>query len=243
MMRNRVIGITVLALSVWAGVSASRSAISNPALDDPADGVRAGSPTTSNLPEPPAAVVQVTAPQPKPAAPAAEPALSANPLWAMPLSQFPVTRERPIFSPSRRPPPVAVAPAVAPKVVAVPKPKEPERPQLTLVGTIASDEEGFGIFLDQSSKAVLRLKIGEEFQGWKLRSVQGRETALEKDQQIVTLVLPRPGLGSPPPTEARNQAGPPPMNTDAGRRPLAPPPRPEIPPPQQPQMPIPQPNR
>jgi len=63
MMRNRAIGIAVLALSICAGISASRSAISNPALDDPADGVRAGSPTTSNLPEPPAAVVQVTAPR------------------------------------------------------------------------------------------------------------------------------------------------------------------------------------
>jgi general secretion pathway protein N len=77
----------------------------------------------------------------------------------------------------------------------MPKPREPERPQLALVGTIASDEEGFGIFLDQSTKAVLRLKVGEDFQGWKLRSVQGRETELEKDQQVVTLVLPQPGIG------------------------------------------------
>lgn len=245
MMRKCVIGITVLAVSIGAGVSASRSAISNPGLDDPAEGVRAGSPTTSNLPEPPAAVVQVTAPPPPaPAAPAAQQALSANPLWAMPIAQFPVTRERPIFSPSRRPPPPAVAPVAVAKVVAVPKPKEPERPQLTLVGTIASEGEGFGIFLDQSSKAVLRLKIGEEFQGWKLRSVQGRETALEKDQEIVTLVLPRPGLGTPPPTEARNQAGP--LNTDAGRRSVAPPQRPEIPAPVRPDMPpppVPLPNR
>ena len=154
--------------------------------------------------------VQVTVAPPAPAAPAPERALSANPLWAMPLAQFPATRERPIFSPSRRPPPSAVAPAVAPKVAAVPKPREPERPQLTLVGTIASDEEGFGIFLDQSTKAVLRLKVGEDFQGWKLRSVQGRETALEKDQQVVTLALPQPGIGQvtsevppPPPATAK----------------------------------------
>jgi hypothetical protein len=75
------------------------------------------------------------------------------------------------------------------------------------VGTIASDEEGFGIFLDQSTKAVVRLKVGEDFQGWKLRSVQGRETALERDQQVVTLALPQPGLGQvtsevPPPAPA-----------------------------------------
>ena len=209
MMRKCAIGIAVLALSMYGGVSASMSAITNPALDDPADGARAGLLAASSLAEPPADVVQITAPPPVPAAPAAERALSVNPLWAMPLAQFSVTRERPIFSPSRLPPPQAVAPVAVPKVVAVPQPTEPERPQLSLVGTIASDEEGFGIFLDQSTKAMVRLKVGEEFQGWKLRSVQGRETALEKDQKVVTLALPQPGLGSPPPTEARNEVGPP----------------------------------
>jgi hypothetical protein len=90
-----------------------------------------------------------------------------------------------------------------------------------LVGTIASDEEGFGIFLDQSSKSMIRLKVGEGFQGWILRSVQGRETALEKDERVVTLVLPQPGLGqvstegspqpplpSPPPPPASNRMRP-----------------------------------
>jgi hypothetical protein len=192
MRQKLAIGIAILALSVCGGAFALTSAVSNNALDDQADATRAGPVAASTWTNPVATVVQVTA---APVASASDQALSANPLWAMPLAQFSVTRERPIFSPSRRPPPAAVAPVVAPKIAAVPKPREPERPQLTLVGTIASDEDGFGIFLDQSTKAVLRLKVGEDFQGWKLRSVQGRETALEKDRQIVTLVLPQPGLG------------------------------------------------
>jgi general secretion pathway protein N len=89
-----------------------------------------------------------------------------------------------------------VAPSAAPKPAIVARPSEPERPQLSLVGTVASDDEGFGIFLDQS-KTALRLKIGEDHQGWKLRSVQGREAVLEKDQQSVTLALPQPGPASP----------------------------------------------
>ena len=204
MIRKLVIGITVLALSVYGGVSASISAVSNDALDDQADGTRAGPPAASTWADPAPTVVQVVAP-PAPVASASERALSDNPLWAMPLAQFAVTRDRPIFSPSRRPPPPAVAPAVLPKVVALPKSGEPERPQLTLVGTIAGDEEGFGIFMDQSTKSVLRLKVGEDFQGWKLRSVQGRQTALEKDQQVVTLVLPQPGVG-----QAASEVPPPP---------------------------------
>jgi len=207
MMRNCAIGIAVLALSVYGGGSASMSAISNLAPDDQADTARTGFAAASGWSEPAAAVVQVT-PPPAPAAPVAERALSANPLWAMPLAQFSVTRERPIFSPSRRPPAPAVAPVLAPKIAALPKPKEAERPQLSLVGTIVGDDEGFGIFLDQSTKAVVRLKVGENFQGWKLRSVQGRETALEKDERVVTLALPQPGLGSPPQTEVRHEVAP-----------------------------------
>jgi general secretion pathway protein N len=152
--------------------------------------------------------VQILVSPPAPVAPASERALSANPLWAIPLSQLPITRDRPIFSPSRRPPPPAVAPAAIPKVAAVPKPREPERPQLTLVGTIASDDEGFGIFLDQSTKVVFRLKVGQDHQGWKLRSVQGREAILEKDQLVVPLALPQLSVGQvtievpPPPVNA-----------------------------------------
>ncbi len=208
MMRKLAIGITVLAISVHGGSSGSVSAVSNDALDaDQADGAQVGPPALSAWTNS-AAPVQVVVSPPAPIAPASERTLSANPLWAIPLAQFPVTRDRPIFSSSRRPPPPAVAPAAGPKVAAVPKPREPDRPQFSLVGTVAGVDEGFGIFLDQSTKAVLRLKVGEEYQGWKLRSVQGRETALEKDQQVVTLVLPQPDVGrmasevSPPPANA-----------------------------------------
>jgi general secretion pathway protein N len=195
MMRKLAIGITLLVLSVHGGESVSISAVSNGSLD--ADSTQVAPPTN------PAASVQVVVP-PAPVAPASERALSANPLWAIPLAQLPNTRDRPIFSPSRRRPPPAVAPAAVPKVAAVAKPREPERPQVSLVGTIASDDEGFGIFLDQSTKAVFRLRVGEDYQGWKLRSVQGREAVLERDQQVVPLALPQPSAGQmaievPPP--------------------------------------------
>lgn len=206
MMRKLAIAITVV--SLYGGASASTSAVSNDALDaDRVDGAKAGSQALS-ISANPAAPVQVVVSSPAPVAPASERALSANPLWGIPLSQLPITRDRPIFSPSRRPPPPAVAPAAIPKVAAVPKPREPERPQLTLVGTIASDEEGFGIFLDQSTKVVFRLRVGENHQGWKLRSVQGREATLEKDQQVIPLALPQLSVGQmtievpPPPANA-----------------------------------------
>src|SRR5262245_45248029 len=64
-----------------------------------------------------------------------------NPLWAISLKGLSATHERPIFSPSRRPPPSAVA---VTSYVQPAKPQEPERPQLSLVGTVAG-KESFGI--------------------------------------------------------------------------------------------------
>jgi general secretion pathway protein N len=118
---------------------------------------------------------------------------TGNPLWAIPLSTLTATRERPIFLPSRRAP----APAVAgtPVVVAPPPPPpaaEPEQPPLTLVGVIAGDNEGFAVFLDQATNNVVRLKTGQDHEGWVLRVVKGREVTLEKSKRTTTLALPVP---------------------------------------------------
>jgi hypothetical protein len=208
MMLRLAIGIMVLVASAHCASALTSVAATDPLADGVAEDARAGSPAAPAIwtkPAAPAQVPVVTAPAAP--APVAERALSANPLWAIPLSALSGTRDRPIFSASRRPIPPAVAPAAVPKVAAVPRPREPERPQLSLVGTIASGDEGFGIFLEQSTKAALRLKVGDDYQGWKLRSVHGREATLEKDQQVVTLALPQPGVGrmevrSPPPANA-----------------------------------------
>ena len=127
--------------------------------------------------------------------PTSVPLRVANPLWAIPLTQLPVTRERPIFSPSRRPPAVVTNSDPAP-VAPPPRNKPPELPPLSLVGTIASEEESFGIFLHPATNDALRLKIGEDYQGWKLRTIRGRQVTMEKDQQTAVLTLPPPGAQS-----------------------------------------------
>jgi hypothetical protein len=195
MMRTAAIGVVLLALSAQ-GASASRSASSSDALDgDLADDARTAEPAAAVSAPTPAAVPRPTL-LPS-AAPASERTLSANPLWAVPLSQLPGTRERPIFSSSRRPVPAAVAaqPVVA-KVAPASQKSEPERPPLSLVGTIAGGDEGFGIFLDPSTKAAVRLKLGDDYQGWKLRLIQGREVTMEKDQLAAVLSMPKPGTAS-----------------------------------------------
>jgi general secretion pathway protein N len=138
---------------------------------------------------------------PPPAAPREPRRPSGNPLWAVPLRSLSATRDRPLFTPSRRPPAPAVAAAPVVEAPAAPRPAVPERPSLTLVGTIIGEGDKIAIFFNPASHAVVRLRLGEADNGWVLRSVGAREIVLEKGGQSFTLALPAPedAPAQPPP--------------------------------------------
>jgi hypothetical protein len=129
-------------------------------------------------------------------------AQSGNPLWAMPLKQLSMTRDRPIFSPSRRPPPAPAPAYVAPVAVRQPvKPAEPERPAVSLLGTIigSGTDDRIGVFLETGTSNIVRMRVGEDHQGWVLRLIKARQVTLVKDrEQAVVLELPAPGDAPPP---------------------------------------------
>jgi hypothetical protein len=120
--------------------------------------------------------------------PTVEPKVAGNPLWAISIDQLSNTRQRPLFSPGRRPPlAMAIQPvAAAPIVVSLP----PEQPQLSLVGAIAGEQDGIGLFIEQSTRKVFRLRIGEAHQGWVLRSIRSRAVSLEKGGRLVLVEMP-----------------------------------------------------
>ena len=148
----------------------------------PSDSVPVGDDT--DIPAVTIAPVEHATESPKPQA------LSGNPLWAIPLRQLSATRDRPLFTPSRRPPAPAVAAAPYVPPPAPPKPVSPPRPQLSLVGTIAGGRWGFGIFRELIGNKVLRLKTGDKHEGWTLLEVRARDTVLQKENKTVTLSLP-----------------------------------------------------
>ena len=124
-----------------------------------------------------------------------------NPLWGIPLEQLSVTRDRPIFSPSRRAPPaIAETPAVA-VVPAVPEPPPPQRPQLSLVGTVMNGVDGVAVFLDQGSKTPFRLRTGSDYQGWTLRQVEARSATLQKGEDFAVFSF------APPSSQPTSSAG------------------------------------
>jgi general secretion pathway protein N len=117
-------------------------------------------------------------------------AASGNPLWGISIETLHATRERPLFSPSRRPPaPPVVSAPVAPVKVAAPPPP-PAAPSLNLLGIVEGNGEAYAVFINTTTHDIVRLKTGEGEDGWVLRSVRGREAVVEKDDRTEVLELP-----------------------------------------------------
>lgn len=122
-------------------------------------------------------------------------ASAGNPLWVLPLKQLSTTRDRPIFSPSRRPPPPATPSIIAPVAVRQPvKPAEPEHPAVSLLGTIIGIDDRIGVFIESGTQNIVRLRVGDDHQGWVLRLIKSREVTLVRDhEQVAVLELAPPG--------------------------------------------------
>jgi general secretion pathway protein N len=115
--------------------------------------------------------------------------LGTNPLWGIPIELLNVTRERPLFSPSRRPPASAARSAPV-KIVGTVRPVAAPKPALNLVGTVAGNREAYAVFVNTTTHSIVRLRMGEGEDGWVLRSVGEREVILYKDDRTEVLQLP-----------------------------------------------------
>jgi hypothetical protein len=121
---------------------------------------------------------------------------TGNPLWATPIDSLTATRDRPIFSASRRralPPAVFVAAAAPPPAPVAAPP--PDRPPLVLLGTIIGGALRVGIFHEEATTNTVRLSVGESREGWVLRSVSANDANFEAADRVATLVL-RPSFQS-----------------------------------------------
>jgi hypothetical protein len=106
----------------------------------------------------------------------------ANPLATFSLDRLSATRERPLFSPSRRPP---VAPP-APVAAALPPPPPP---QLTLFGIVMDAEDARAIVKMEPANEIRRVRIGDDIGGWKVAQIQQRHLVLSLDSRIATFTL------------------------------------------------------
>jgi len=127
-------------------------------------------------------------------APVAALAAEGNPLDALKLEDLSATRDRPLFTPSRRPPPPArVEAPPAPEPVAVEeKAVVMGPPPFDLVGSVVGEGNAFALLRNKSTNAVIRVRSGDAAEGWRVGAIGLRTIALAREGRRETLALAAP---------------------------------------------------
>ncbi len=139
-------------------------------------------------------VQQLRAPPPGPvavagSAPAPLPELPAEVRFDMaPVETFSAVVERPLFSPTRRPPPQGTATIESP---------EPEL-DVTLVGVIISAAGRIAIVKAKGASQFARVSAGDSFQGWTLDSIEPDRVSFRRGEIEVHIELT---YEEPPPVQ------------------------------------------
>jgi type II secretory pathway component PulC len=112
----------------------------------------------------------------------------ANPVAAQSLDKLSSTLSRPLFSPSRKPP-APPPPPPPPVVQATPPPAPPPPPNLVLFGVVMDGEDARAVVRTGADKKMLRARIGDEIDGWKVSQIEGRKVVLSQDGRLATFTL------------------------------------------------------
>jgi type II secretory pathway component PulC len=107
----------------------------------------------------------------------------SNPLAAQFLERLSATVDRPLFSPTRRPPPGPVAQAPEPPV----PPRPP--PNLVLSGIVMDGERALAVVRVGAQKKILHAQIGDNIDGWTVSQIEGRKLVLSLDGRFATFTL------------------------------------------------------
>jgi hypothetical protein len=132
-----------------------------------------------------------------------------NPLAAYPLDRLSATRERPLFSPSRRPPAPPPAPIIS-------RPSPPAPPNVRLFGIVMDADEARAIVQTGPANNIRRVRIGDDIGGWKVSQIERRRLVLSLDNRLATFTMFR-GHGKPAPELADEQRQVLPQQTPVNR--------------------------
>jgi general secretion pathway protein N len=105
-----------------------------------------------------------------------------NPLSAQPLDRMSSTRDRPLFSPTRRPP-------APPPIVAAAPPPPPPAPDVALLGVVMDGDEARAVVRAGPAAKILRVGIGDDIGGWKVGQIEARQLVLLLDGRTATFTM------------------------------------------------------
>jgi general secretion pathway protein N len=96
------------------------------------------------------------------------------------------TRERPLFSATRRPPPkIDLSQAATP----APPPPPIVPPAVTLIGVVLGAKDRAVIVQEKSAAKPVRVTVGDNIDGWRVDSITSRSFVLKDGDRAVTLTF------------------------------------------------------
>jgi hypothetical protein len=111
----------------------------------------------------------------------------SNPVELQPLRELSATRDKPLFSATRRPPPKPVASISRVE----PPPPPPPPPSVVVLGIVS--ENGDGRAAIRAGKGdgdkVLRVRAGDDVSGWKVERIEPRRLVLTQGERSVDFAL------------------------------------------------------
>ena len=115
-------------------------------------------------------------------------AVLSNPILAQSIDSLSATRERPLFSPTRRPPaPPAAAP---PPIVRRSDPAPPPSPPgVVLLGVVIGADTARAFVRSEPPDKTLRVGIGDDIGGWKVSRIEQRELVLSLGDRSATFTM------------------------------------------------------
>ncbi|TXM69577.1 hypothetical protein FV222_02065 [Methylobacterium sp. WL103] len=142
--------------------------------------------------------------------PPPSPAQNLNPLSTLDPGTLDAFKGRPLFAPSRRPPPPRQVFTAPPAPVAVEAPP----PDLRLVGVVAGVDKAVAILRRPTGGSSLSLKLGDSVETWRVQAIGPDRVTLRDGTRETTYRLFSVGASSPP---GVRPGGPPPIGIQPGR--------------------------
>ncbi|WP_420391663.1 hypothetical protein [Acuticoccus sp.] len=115
-------------------------------------------------------------------------AAPANPMASVPSSALEAFRERPLFSPTRRPP----QPAPEPEPQRTAPPPAP-RPNLELIGVIEIAGRSIAIVNNLGAGTTISLEADDSHAGWRVEAIDRASLTLAREGRTETFALFQPG--------------------------------------------------
>jgi hypothetical protein len=121
------------------------------------------------------------------------PASSGNPIADLRLDRLSETRDRPVFAPSRRPPPPPALPAVAAHVERAPQAVPVSPPGVALFGIVVGEQGARAFIATGAAGQIIGVRPGDDVAGWTVSAITQRNLVLSYAERSATFTLFSPG--------------------------------------------------